>query len=80
MQMCVNLWGYLYCLINQNDVKLHRDDRLIVVKKLNGQHTNKTRKNIVQVVENHGFKTKIKTNLLEVGFLDIISNLIKGTF
>ena len=49
-------------------------------KKLNGHQTNKTRKSIVQVVKNRGFKTEIKKNLIEVGFLDIICNFFKGTF
>ena len=41
--------SHLTKLINQNDVGLYRDDGLIVVKNLNGQQTDKLRKNIFQV-------------------------------
>ena len=59
-------------LINQNDAGSYRDDDLIVVKNLNGQQTDRLRKNIVQVFKNFGFKIEIQTNLIEVDFLDVI--------
>ena len=72
--------SHLTKLINQNDVGLYRDDSLIVVKNLNGQQTDKLRKNIFQVFKNLGFKTEIKTNLPEADFLDVTFSLIEGTF
>ena len=72
--------SHLTKLINQNDVGLYRDDGLIVVKNLNGQQTDKLRKNIFQVFKNLGFKTEIKTNLPEADFLDVTFSLIEGTF
>ena len=72
--------SYLTKLINQNDVRLYRDDGLTVVKNLNGQQIDKLRKKIIRVFKNFGFKIKIKTNLIEVSFLDLTFSLIKGTF
>ena len=66
-------------LINQNDAGLSRDG-LIVVKSLNGQQTDRLRKNIPQVFTNFGFKIEIKTNLIEAAFLDVTFSLIKVTF
>ena len=66
-------------LINQNDVGLYRDDGLIVVKNLNGQQTDKLRKNIFQVFKNLK-STEIETNLSEADFLDVTFSLIEGTF
>ena len=56
------------------------DDSLIVVKNLNGQQTERLMKNIVQVFKNFGFKTEIKTNLIEIDFLDVTFSLINKTF
>ena len=58
----------------------YRDDSLIVVKNLNGQQTERLMKNIVQVFKNFSFKAEIKTNLIEIDFLDVTFNLINETF
>ena len=71
--------SHLTELINQNDVGLYRDDGLIVVKNLNGQPTDKLRKNIFQVFKNLK-STEIKINLSEADFLDVTFSLIEGTF
>ena len=65
--------------IYQNDVGLFIDG-LIVVESLNGQQTDRLRKNIAQVFTNFGFKIEIKTNLIEAHFLDVTFSLITETF
>ena len=65
--------------LKQNDVGLYRDDSLIVVKSLNDQQTEKLKKIIIKVFKSFGLKIKIKTNLIEVFFLDVTFSLIKGT-
>ena len=52
----------------------------MVVKSLNGQQTDRLRKNIAQVFTSFGFKIEIKTNLIEADFLDVTFSLIKETF
>ena len=71
--------SHLTKLISQNDLGLYRDDGLIVVKNLNGQQTDKLRKNIFQVFKNLK-STDVKTNLPEADFLDVTFSLIEGTF
>ena len=46
----------------------------------NGQQADRVRKNIVQVLENFGFKIEIETILIENDFLAVTFSLIKGTF
>ena len=59
---------------------LYRDDGLIILKKHNGQQTDRKRKNIIKIFKELGFKIQIETKLKEVNFLDITLNLNNGTY
>ena len=59
---------------------LYRDDRLALLRNLNGQQTDKVRKNIIAVFEDIGFSLEIETNLKEVDFLGISPNLRNETY
>ena len=59
---------------------IYPDDELLILRGSNGQKTDKTRKNIIEIFKNIGFKINIVTNLTDVNFLDVIFNLTNGTF
>ena len=56
-------------IISKDDIGLYRDGGLILLRELNGQQTNKMRKNIIKVFISIGFQIEIETNLYEVNFL-----------
>ena len=56
------------------------DNGLALIRILNGQQTDKVRKNIIGVFNNIGFSFEIETNLKEVYFLDVSLNLRNGTY
>ena len=76
----VYILSHLETIINKNKMRLYRVDGLLILRGANGQKTNKTRKNIIEIFKNIGFKIDIVTNLKEVNFLDDTSNLTNGTF
>ena len=53
---------------------------LILLRELNGQQTDKIRKNIIKVFKSIRFQIEIETNLHEVNFLDIAFNLRSGRY
>ena len=57
-----------------------RDDGLPILRCTNGQKTDKTRKNIIEILENFEFQINIVTNLKEAKFLDVTFNITSGTF
>ena len=59
---------------------LYRDDGLVLLSNLNGQQTDKVRKNIIEVFKDIGFSLEIETNLKEVDFLSISLILRNGTY
>ena len=67
-------------LINKNEIGIYPDDELLILRGSNGQKTDKTRKNIIEIFKNIGFKIDIVTNLTDVNFLHVIFNLTNGTF
>ena len=67
-------------ITSKDDIGLYRDYSLILLRELNGQQTDKIRKNIIKVFKSIGFQIKIKTNLHEVNFHDITFNLRSGTY
>ena len=66
--------------ITNEDSGLYRDDGLIVLRNLNGKQTDKTRKDIIKIFKEIGFKIEIETNLKTVDFLDVTFNLNNGTY
>ena len=47
---------------------LYRDDRLALLRNINGQQTEKVRKNVIGVFKDIGFSLEIETNLKEAEF------------
>ena len=66
-------------ITSKDDIGLYRDDGLILLRELNGQQTDKIRKNI-KVFKSIGFQIELETNLHEVNFLDITFNLRSGIY
>ena len=65
-------------ITSKGDMGLYLDDGLILLRELNGQQTDKIRKNI-KVFKSIEFQIEIETNFHEVNFLDITFNLRSGT-
>ena len=59
---------------------LCRDNRLILLRKLNGQQIDKKGKTVIKIFKDIGFSIDIKTNLKDVDFLDVTLNLQNGTY
>ena len=76
----VYILSHLETIINKNKMRLYSDDGLLILWGANGQKTNETRKNIIEIFKNIGFKIDIVTNLKEVNFLDDTFILTNGTF
>ena len=66
--------------VDKEDTGLYRDDGLIIVRNLTGPQTDKTRKDIIKIFKEIGFKIEIKTNLKQVDFLDVTFNLNNSTY
>ena len=62
-------------ILPKSDFGLYRDDGLALLRYLNGQETEKVRKNIVRVFKDIVCSLGIETNLKEVDFLDVSLNL-----
>ena len=67
-------------ILPKSNFGLYRDDGLALLRNLNGQETDKVRKNIIRVFKDIGFSLVIETNLKEVDFLDVSLNLRNETY
>ena len=67
-------------ILPKSNFGLYRDDGLALLRNLNGQQTDKVRKNIIGVFKDIGFSLEIETNLKEVDFIDVSLNLRNGTY
>ena len=67
-------------ILPKSNFGLYQDDRLALLRNLNGQKTDKVRKNIIGVLKDIGFSLEIETNLKEEDFLDVSLNLRNGTY
>ena len=57
---------------------LYRDDGLLLLRKMNGQKTDKIRKQVIKLFKDAGFLLEIKTKLKQIDFLDVTLNLNTG--
>ena len=62
-------------ILSKSDLGLYRDDGLALLRNLNGQETEKFRKNIIRVFKDIVCSLGIETNLKEADFLDVSLNL-----
>ena len=67
-------------ILPKSNFSIYQDDGLALLKNLNGQGTDKVRKNIIRVFKDIGFSLEIETNLKEVDFLEVSLNLRNGTY
>ena len=67
-------------LITKENIGLYRDDRLILLRYINRQQTDRLQKRVIKKFQSIGFKIEIVTNLQEVDFLDLTFNLISSTY
>ena len=76
---CELVWLYIQSNIEnirpRTNLRLQRDDGLILLRKLNGQQMDKKRKAIIKIFKYISFSTEISTNLKEVDFPDVTLNL-----
>ena len=70
----------LATIIKKSDCGLYRDDGLVILRNVNGQQIDRTRKNIIKIFKDIGFGIDIETNLKVVDFLDITFNLNNGIY
>ena len=66
-------------ILPKSNFGLYRNDGLALLRKLNGQETDKVRKNIIRVFKDIGFSSEIETNLEEADSLDVFLNQRNGT-
>ena len=67
-------------IIRKSDCGLCRDDGLVILRNVNGQQIDCTRKNIIKIFKHVGFSIDIETNSKVVDFLDITYNLNNGIY
>ena len=67
-------------ILPNSNFGLYRDNGLALLRNLNGQQTEKVRKNIVRVFNDIGLSLEIEANLKEVDFLDVSLNLQNRTY
>ena len=83
-EVCEIVGIYILCflekLINKKDCGVCRDDRLLILRNVNGQQIDRMRKNIIKIFKDIGFAIDVETNLKIVDFLDITFNLNNGTY
>ena len=70
----------LATIIEKSNCRLYRDDGLVILRNVNGQQIDRTRKNIIKIFEDVGFSINIETNSKVVDFIDITFNLNDGIY
>ena len=70
----------LATIIKKSNYGLYRDDDLVILRNVNGQQIDRTRKSIIKIFKDVGFGTDIETNSKGVDFLDITFNLNNGIY
>lgn len=67
-------------LLGDQCVGLYRDDGLAIMKDATGHDADRTRKQLIQILQAHGLKVTIETNKKIVDYLDMTLKLAIGTF
>ena len=62
-------------ILSKTNFVLYRDDGLILLRNLNGQHMNKKRKAIIKIFQDIGFSIDFQTSDKEVDLFDVTMNL-----
>ena len=67
-------------ILSKTNFGLYRDDGLILLRNLNGQHMDKKRKAIMKIFQDIGFSIDIQTSHKEVDLFDVTLNLQNSTY
>ena len=70
----------LATIIKKSDCGLHKDDGLVILRNVNRQQIDRTRKSIIKIFKDVGVSIDIETNSKVVDFLDITFNLNNGIY
>ena len=73
-QKFVNWLEYIYLL------GLYRGDGLVILRNVNGQQIDRSRKNIIKIFKDVRFSIDIETDSKVVDFLDVTFNLNNGIY
>ena len=76
----IYIFTRLVTIIKKSDCGLYRDDGLVILRNVNGQQIQHTRKNIIKIFTDVGFGIDIETNSKVADFLDITFNLNNGIY
>ena len=71
----IDILTRLATIIKKSDCVLYRDDGLVILRNVNGQQIDRTRKNLIKIFKDVGFSIDIETNSKVIDFLDITFNL-----
>ena len=74
----IYLLSKLLEIITKDQSGLYHDDGLILLRKMNGQKTDKIRKQVIKSFKDAGFLLEIETKLKQIDFLDVTLNLNTG--
>ena len=69
------LLNWLSTVIDTSCVGLYRDDELAAINNANGLKLDRIRKDIIPLFKEERLSITIKTNLIEIDFLDVTFNL-----
>ena len=67
-------------ILPKTNFGLYRDDRINILRNLNGQQMGKKRKAIIKIFEDIVFSIDIQIYLKEIDFLDVTLNLKNSTY
>ena len=62
-------------IFDREYVGLYRDDGLAVLKNTSGPQTDRIRKQLIKLFQEHGLKITVELNLIQTDFLDVTFNL-----
>ena len=82
-EICELVGIYIFCLeiiIKKINCGLDRDDGLVILRNVNGQKIDHTRKNIIKIFKDFGFSTDRDTNSKLIELLDITFKLNNGIY
>ena len=74
----IYLLSKLLEIIPKDQSGLYHDDSLLLLRKMNGQKTDKIRKQVIKLFKDAGFLLEIETKLKQIDFLNVTLNLNTG--
>lgn len=72
------LLHHMQTLFDANCVGLYRDDGLAILRNKSGPASDKIRKNLIKLFQDHGLQITVELNLIQTDYLDTTLNLKTG--